>query len=137
VAIEIRVHNKFSARVDRARIRRTAAHALSAEKAGGSAAIYVTTDAEIRVYNRKFHATNSATDVLSFPSNNADYLGDIIISYERAKFQAQTAHWRIPDELDLLVTHGLLHLLGYDDLTPGKRTKMWKRQEEILGRVNK
>ena len=43
--------------------------------------------------------------------------------------------WRIADELDLLAVRGILHLLGYDDLTPRRRAKMWKRQQEILGRI--
>jgi ssRNA-specific RNase YbeY (16S rRNA maturation enzyme) len=42
--------------------------------------VYITTDSEIRLLNRKFHATNSATDVLSFPSYDSAYLGDIVIS---------------------------------------------------------
>lgn len=140
VAIEIRVHKRFSVRINRARLERVAARALNAEKGRGDAAIYITTDAEIRLLNRKFHATNAATDVLSFParqrrgeSETRAYLGDIIISYDRAKIQAHAARWSIAEELDLLVTHGILHLLGYDDLTLRKRAKMWKRQEKILG----
>lgn len=84
--------------------------------------------------NRKFHATNSTTDVLSFPSNELEYLGDIVISYDRARVQARKAKWRIADELDLLVVHGVLHLLGYDDVTPRQRAHMWRRQEKILGK---
>jgi len=151
VAVELRVHAKFSSRVDRARLARIARRTLRAERAPGGAAltIYVTTDTEIRALNRKFHATNAATDVLSFPmERSADkphpYLGDVVISYERARVQArprkrrgvsEAARWRIADELDLLAVHGILHLLGYDDLTPRGRAKMWKRQEEILGKV--
>jgi len=162
VAIEIRVHKKFSSQVNRARLKRVAQRALNAERklwdsGGGSHAarmlgrgspsrlsltIYVATDAEIRLLNRKFHATNAVTDVLSFPSRRGEsqtrpYLGDIAISYDRARVQARQAKWRIADELDLLVVHGALHLLGYDDVTPRKRAKMWAKQEEILGKVNK
>lgn len=136
MAIEIRVHKKFSARANRARLKRTASRVLKAEKNRGDVSIYVATDSEIRLLNRKFHATNAVTDVLSFPSNDPDYLGDIVISYERARVQARRAHWNIAEELDLLAAHGVLHLLGYDDLTPRQRTKMWKRQKEILGKVN-
>jgi len=171
VAIEIRVHKKFSARVNRARLKRVVQRALNAEKklkpsesrSRLSLTIYVATDSEIRLLNRKFHATDAATDVLSFPSHagavgailavaqgdgtpglqrtqgsaseHRPYLGDIIISYDRARVQARQAQWRIADELDLLAVHGALHLLGYDDTTPRKRATMWKKQEKILGKV--
>ena len=62
------------------------------------------------------------------------YLGDIVISYETARVNARRVGWRIADELELLVVHGTLHLLGYDDRSPRARARMWKRQAEILGR---
>ncbi|MBI5031370.1 MAG: rRNA maturation RNase YbeY [Chloroflexi bacterium] len=133
--VEIRTHKKFSSLVERARVMRIARKTLRAEKRSASFTVYVTTDAEIRKLNRQFHATDAPTDVLSFPTGIDNYIGDIVVSYERAKVQAREAGWRIADEIDLLVVHGILHLLGYDDLTPRKRAKMWKRQEEILGRV--
>ena len=138
--IEIRVKTKFSSRVLRARLSRIARTSLRVEKVNVALTIYVTDDAEIRKLNRAFHGTNAPTDVLAFPLRlegrlvGRPYLGDIIISYDRARVQARAAGWRIADELDLLAVHGILHLLGYDDLTPRKRAQMWKRQEEILGR---
>ncbi len=139
--IEIRVKSKFSSRVTRARLARVARKTLRAEKANVALTIYVTDDAEIHKMNRAFHGTDAATDVLAFPFEmerrliKRSYLGDIVISYDRARAQARTARWRVADELDLLAVHGILHLLGYDDRTPRKRARMWKRQEEILGRV--
>jgi probable rRNA maturation factor len=134
--ITIRIHPKFSSRAERARLVRTAQKALRAEHAPAktSLSIYITTDAEIHKLNRAFHATDAPTDVLSFPSTTPDYLGDIVVSYETAKRQAHDAGWYIADEIDLLAVHGILHLLGYNDLTPRKRTKMWQRQSEILGK---
>lgn len=132
---EIRVQRKFSSRVRRARLQRVARKTLRAECADAALTIYVTDDAEIRALNRQFHATDAATDVLAFPIGMDEprpYLGDIVISYERARAQARAAHWRIADELDLLAVHGILHLLGYDDRTSRARAKMWKRQAEIL-----
>jgi len=152
VVVEIRVHPQFSSRFNRARLTRIVRRTLRAERANAALTIYVTTDAEIRTLNRKFHATNAATDVLSFPFDHSlgtarqgwserseagsrNYVGDVVISYDRARLQARTARWRIADELDLLAVHGILHLLGYDDLAPRRRAEMWQRQEEILGRV--
>ena len=138
--VEVRVQARFSSRVDRARLARAARRTLRVEQARAALTIYVTTDAELRALNFKFHATRAATDVLSFPMEQGTdrprpYIGDIVISYDRARVQAKAAGWRIADELDLLAVHGILHLLGYDDLTPRKRNQMWKRQQEILGRI--
>jgi probable rRNA maturation factor len=145
---EIRVLSAFSSRVTRARLVSLAERALRAEHSRADVTIYITGDVEIRKLNRAFHATNAATDVLSFPSvsrflpnarqsppESPRYLGDVVISYERAREQARAAGWRIADELDLLTVHGILHLLGYDDLSPRARIKMWKRQEQILERA--
>lgn len=136
MTINIRVHPKFSKRVLRGRLVKVVHKALRERVTDVSVTLYVTTDSEIRALNRKFHATNAPTDVLAFPTGLADYIGDVVISYERAKAQARAAHWRIADELGLLGVHGVLHLLGYDDLTPRQRARMWKRQKEILGRLN-
>jgi probable rRNA maturation factor len=136
MVITIRIYRKFASRVNRARLARVARKTLRAENAPANVAltIYVTDDVEMCALNHKFHATDASTDVLSFPAKIEGYLGDVAISYERAREQAHAAHWRIADELDLLAVHGTLHLLGYDDRTPRKRTRMWKRQREILGR---
>jgi len=138
--IEIRVHSKFSSRVRRARLQRIAQRTLRAEQARATLTIYITTNAEIRTLNRKFHATDAPTDVLAFPladpsAKSRPYIGDVVISYDRARVQARDAGWRIADELDLLAVHGILHLLGHDDRTPRQRAKMWQRQSEILGRA--
>lgn len=137
--ITIRVHQKFSSRVNRPRIKKIVTKALRAEKANASLAIYITGDDEMRAFNRDYHATDTPTDVLSFSNGKGaiesrPYIGDVIVSYDTARTQAREAGWRIADELDLLAVHGILHLLGYDDVTPRKRAKMWKRQEEILER---
>jgi probable rRNA maturation factor len=134
VEITIRILRPFASRVNRDRLTRLARRVLRAEKRNVALTIYITDDAEIRGLNRRFHASDRPTDVLSFPAEGDDYLGDMVISYERARAQARAAGWRIADELDLLTVHGLLHLLGYDDLTPRARHEMWARQREILGR---
>jgi probable rRNA maturation factor len=53
----------------------------------------------------------------------------------RAKEQAVTENHSIEDELNLLVVHGALHLLGYDHLTPGDRAEMWKHQAHVLSNL--
>ncbi len=145
MAVEIQTSPEFARRVHKARLRAVATRALRAEAVAGSLTVYITGNAEMRKLNRQFHATNAPTDVLSFPtrpvrsqsavgtSHDAGYLGDVVISYEQAREQARAARWRTADELDLLTVHGILHLLGYDDLTLRKRKRMWQRQAEVLG----
>lgn len=111
---------------------------LLAEAKNGDLSIVLTGDKEIRELNRSYRNLDSATDVLSFPSGELDpdsgelYLGDIVLSYQRAAHQATTEGHSIQDELSLLVVHGVLHLLGYDHSEPDDRNKMWMRQEKIL-----
>jgi probable rRNA maturation factor len=135
VAINVVVSPKYARRISQKELRAAAVRTLAAERTAVpvSLSIVVVGDRAMRDYNRRFHQINTATDVLSFSNPNVDYLGDIIISYETAKANARRAGWRIRDELQLLVTHGILHLLGYEDETESARLHMWQRQADILG----
>jgi probable rRNA maturation factor len=63
-------------------------------------------------------------------------LGDIIISVEKAKEQAEEYNHSFERELGFLAVHGLLHLLGYDHMTEQDEKEMFQKQEEILGEFN-
>src|SRR5713101_6830024 len=74
----------------------------------------ITDDRELRRLNRQFRRADYATDVLSFPSDDAGSLGEIAISADRAAEQAREfGHSRV-DEIRILMLHGVLHLLGMD-----------------------
>jgi probable rRNA maturation factor len=100
-------------------------------------------DEELRDLNREFRSVYRTTDVLSFSSKTLDpesgirYLGDVVISVPTAKSQAAHAGHELSQELDLLVVHGVLHLLGFDHDTRSRKTRMWQIQNEILrkGRI--
>jgi len=100
--------------------------------------IVLTTNQEIHKLNAQFLGHDYPTDVLSFPSDEIDidtesnYLGDIIISYERAVEQAQQANHSLEDELKLLLVHGILHLLGFDHDDEERKKIMWEKQAKIL-----
>ncbi len=75
----------------------------------------ITGEAELRRLNRDFLRKDHATDVLSFPSaNSLGFLGDIAISFEHAKRQAAEYGHTVGQEIEILMLHGLLHLLGMD-----------------------
>lgn len=92
-------------------------------KAHCSASLLLTDDAGIRDLNVRFRRKNEPTDVLSFPSGTPDtghaghHLGDIALSLERAAAQATEQAHGVAEEAEILVLHGILHLLGHDHET--------------------
>jgi probable rRNA maturation factor len=108
-----------------------------------SLTLVVTDDAQVQSLNRDFLGIDEPTDVLSFPSGESApdpdtgeiYLGDIIISYPRAQAQAEAGGHPIQQELQLLVVHGVLHLLGYDHAEEEEKAEMWAAQEAVLIRL--
>jgi probable rRNA maturation factor len=80
----------------------------------------VTDDRELRRLNRQFRGADYAADVLSFPADMerpSKWLGEIAISADRAASQAREFGHSRPDEIRILMLHGLLHLLGMDHET--------------------
>lgn len=100
--------------------------------------IVLTDDARLHELNRKYLGIDAPTDVLSFPASETDpetgapYLGDILISIPRAQAQANAAGHLLESEVQLLVVHGVLHLLGHDHAQAEEKARMWKAQAEIL-----
>lgn len=122
-------------------VKRTAGKVLKKEKMPGcSLSVTYVTDGRIRRLNRKYKGKGSCTDVLAFSmkegrrlEGEGEFLGDVVISLDAARRQAGRFKSTYERELRLYLIHGILHLLGYDDLTGRDRQKMVKRQEELLG----
>jgi probable rRNA maturation factor len=87
---------------------------IAPARARGTMTIAIVSDARVRALNRTFRKKDKATDVLSFPSEESGYLGDVVISSGVAARQAEAAGHPLATELRVLALHGLLHLLGYD-----------------------
>jgi len=86
----------------------------------GEVEVLLTSDAELKRLNKAFRGKNKATDILSFPTPveiSADHAGDLAISLETAARQADEHGHTLPDELKILLLHGLLHLDGEDHET--------------------
>lgn len=121
--------------------------------------ITLTDNTGIQEINQEFRSMNKPTDVLSFPmisyESPADFygleekkeayfnmetgellLGDIVISMEKAKEQAQMYGHTLERELAFLTAHSMLHLFGYDHMIDEERIEMEKRQEQILTSLN-
>jgi probable rRNA maturation factor len=71
-------------------------------------------DSRMRTLNRRFRGKDKSTDVLSFPAGEGTLLGDIVVSVPFAVRQARRRGSRTSREIERLLLHGYLHLLGYD-----------------------
>ena len=103
--------------------------------------IVLTDDTQLHELNRNYLGVDAPTDVLSFPADEEDpetgirYLGDILISIPRAKQQAQAAGHPLEAEVQLLVVHGTLHLLGHDHAKAREKARMWKAQAKVMSKL--
>jgi probable rRNA maturation factor len=98
--------------------------------------IVLVSDAQIRRLNKLYRNKDKTTDVLSFPIGEKveDWLilGDIVISVDAAKRQAQELGHSLKEELRRLLVHGLVHLLGYDHELGGEEEKKFFELEEFV-----
>ncbi len=119
-------------------IERAAQAALVHQSADGDLSIVLSDDEELQRLNLDYLGIDAPTDVLSFPASEIDpesgvrYLGDILISVPRAEQQAAAARHGITSEVQLLVVHGVLHLLGYDHADREQKSRMWAVQAAVL-----
>jgi len=135
------------AEADQAKVEELLILAAQNQKLSGDIELSVTfvDNARIQEINKEYRNKDQATDVISFAMEElgegeteiigADMprvLGDIIISIDRAKEQAEEYGHSYMRELGFLAVHGFLHLLGYDHLTKEEEEVMFTLQKEIL-----
>ncbi len=97
---------------------------------------------KIKEMNKFYRDKDQVTDVLSFPQydeledivndESQIVLGDIVVSLDRVKEQAETYEHSFERELLYLVSHGVLHLLGYDHINEIDKEKMREKEKEIM-----
>jgi probable rRNA maturation factor len=145
--MEVLVRNSQPEPVDEDRITEIAEKALQVEHFPKPAeiSIVLTDDEQMQVLNREYRGKDRPTDILSFSQLEGEpfagdpegvvELGDIVISVEMAKRQAEQHGHSLQDEVDLLVAHGVLHLLGYDDETDADAAEMRRHEAKILEEV--
>lgn len=136
--VDVFVANEQQLQVDEARLSRLAAHVLEAEEVDGAAELSVLLVGadHIKRLNARFAGDDYATDVLSFPMMEDEettlLLGDVVICPEIAATNAVRVGHDVDTELDTLLVHGTLHLLGYDHDEEEEKRRMDERQSEIL-----
>jgi probable rRNA maturation factor len=143
--MSIEINNETSYEVDETVLHRVAAYALDS--------LRVHRDAELNILlygvgpmeelHLRWLDEPGPTDVLSFPMDQlrpgtedfvtpAGLLGDVVLCPEVAEAQAETAGHSLQDELNMLLTHGMLHLLGFDHAEPAEEKEMFGIQRDIL-----
>lgn len=138
--MEVFVSNEQGIRVDEARLSELAQHALTVEGIDGEAelSVLLVTADHIRRLNSRYAGDDHATDVLAFPMNDDEdddedmVLGDVVICPEVAQQNASKMEHSLDRELDVLVVHGTLHLLGYDHQGKDDRAAMDRRLQHVL-----
>lgn len=132
-AVTVRALDPDDARF-REPVRRAVEAALAAEGArpGWRVAVLLVDDDEIAEHHARFMGRPEPTDVLSWRTTDAP-LGDVMISCETARRQAEELGHSWEREVLVLAVHGALHLLGWDDLAPGARERMQRRVDELVG----
>jgi probable rRNA maturation factor len=124
------------------KLERAALETLAHQAVEGDVTLVLTDDAQLQALNSSFLKVDSPTDVLSFPASETDpetgrfYLGDMLISLPCAERQARAAGHALEAELQLLVVHGMLHLLGHDHAGLDEKKRMWTVQAEVLERLD-
>jgi rRNA maturation RNase YbeY len=125
--------------LDRARLRRRAAHLLRALGLDGAElSIQLVDDGEIAELNRRYRKRRGATDVLSFSlvegahaEHGGALLGDVVISLETAERQAARGRRTLEQEVLRLLIHGALHLIGHDHVGAAEARAMRAEERRV------
>jgi probable rRNA maturation factor len=131
--LEIQAHKVFDAML-RTRQGRAVCGAASMVELS----VVLVNNRAIRRLNRSWRGVDSVTDVIAFPldkeavKHGEPVLGDVIISVEQAERQARQFGHSLTTELRILLTHGILHTLGWRDDTPRRYKTMAKKVQELL-----
>jgi probable rRNA maturation factor len=143
--VSIEINNESAIEVDEAALQRLAVYALDAMHVHPDAelAIVLVDEGAMEQLHVQWMDEPGPTDVLSFPMDELrpgtedqpsppGLLGDVVLCPQVAQAQAQTAGHPLIDELLLLTTHGILHLLGFDHAEPAEEKEMFGLQRDIL-----
>jgi probable rRNA maturation factor len=137
--IEIQKETSTSNGIDQELLKIAVSSTLrSQKKSDVDITLRLTGDQEMRKLNQVFRGINRSTDVLAFnqghvdPDTHRQYLGDVIISVDKASQQAPENNHSLTEECAFLAIHGTLHLLGYDHDKPDQKKEMWRLQQDIF-----
>ena len=152
--INVLIDESFEGYLEVGWLQSVAEQALVAQDAdpGVELGLVITSQERVQQLHRSYLGKDEPTDVLAFsmlpePSVGGDltpfvqppdgvlHLGEVIISYPQAVIQAEERHHSVKKEIAVLIIHGVLHLLGYEDEKPELKRQMQTREEEILSHI--
>lgn len=161
--VSVQVLEGFDGRVSDELLMRVAEGVIAVERPGleSSLSVVLADDETVRSLNKQHRGLDESTDVLSFsfthqgeyygerepspeateevgfvlPPGEDEPLGDVVISYPQAERQAAQSGHAVDKELAVLLTHGILHLLGHDHEDPGEDAVMKRVEADVLTRV--
>ena len=146
--MKIQIENRQARfKIDKRKIRGTVAMIFKIlDCADREISIVFTDDETIRELNKQYLGRDKTTNVISFPLQEGEYaninpllLGDVVISIDTAQKDARKGNLRPEEEIDFLLIHGILHLLGYNHEGTSRKEalKMKRKEKEIFGRLNR
>lgn len=146
--MKIQIDNRQTkVKTERHKIRRTVSRILKyLDCPDREISILLTDDDMIQEINKHYLGRDKATNVISFSLQEGAYgninpnvLGDVVISLETAQRDAIRGSLSLQQEIDFLLIHGILHLLGYDheNTSPKEAEIMRRKEKEIFNRINR
>lgn len=105
-------------------------------EAKGELSILLTNDVEIQQLNKQYRGFDKPTNVLSFPQDEVELLGDIAMAFETLQREAAEQEKTFSDHFTHLFVHGVLHLIGYDHEEDEDQRHMEQKEVEILHHLN-
>lgn len=161
--VSVQVLEGFDGQISDELLTRVAEGVIATEQPGleSSLSVVLADDETVRTLNKQHRGLDESTDVLSFsfthqgeyygereqsPESSDDVgfvlppgeelpLGDVVISYPQAERQAAQSGHTVDRELAVLLTHGILHLLGHDHEDPGEEAAMKRVEADVLTRI--
>lgn len=147
--INVLIDDDLEGRLEVSWLQGVAERVLTAQDAGSGVelGLVITSQERVRQLNRSYRGRDEPTDVLAFstveeivtdsppfvvPPDGVLHLGEVIIAYPQAVAQAEEHGHSIKKEITILIIHGVLHLLGYDDEKPEMEREMRAKEREIL-----
>ncbi|UOQ58704.1 rRNA maturation RNase YbeY [Leucobacter allii] len=143
--MSVEINNESGIAVEEPRLQRLAAFVLESMHVHPDTelGVMLVDESAIEQLHVQWMEEPGPTDVLSFPMDElrpgrvdaqtpAGLLGDVVICPQVAELQAEAAGHDLPQEISVLLTHGMLHLLGFDHATPDEEAEMFGLQRDLL-----
>jgi probable rRNA maturation factor len=153
VEINVLIDGEFEGCPEMNWLQGVAEQVLVAERAGANVelGLVIASQERVQELNKSYLGRDEPTDVLAFPMLPAGgdlppfvpppdgvlHLGEVVISFPQAVIQAEECGHSVKREVAILIVHGVLHLLGYEDEKPELKRQMAAREREILSQIER